>query len=299
MLLYVLCILRGEKMIDNYLLEELVTFKQYGTLIATAEHLLVTQPTITRGMQKLEDELQVQIFDRQPNRITLTKTGELAATEAQKVLDQNQRFINTVQRYDDSQRIIRVGSVAPGPMIVLNSLKLPNKIQFTNDFVQRDQVIDKLRNQDFSVIISDQEIQTDALESRFIGTESLSVNLDKFTYLANKPKVSFQELKGLSFIVLTEIGIWKNIIQREIPDAKFLYQNQVDAFTEITNYSNFPYFSTNLSKIDPEHHPSTNDDRVNIPIADDSAKIDFYAVYQKKNKTNITFLLKDVSSAWI
>ncbi len=75
------------KMIENYLLEELVTFKKYGTLAATAQHLLVTQPTITRGMQKLEDELGVQIFDRQPNRITLTKTGELAVKEAQKVID--------------------------------------------------------------------------------------------------------------------------------------------------------------------------------------------------------------------
>lgn len=69
-------------MIDNYLLEELITFKEYGTLAATAEHLMVTQPTVTRGMQKLEEELDVEIFDHQPNCISLTKNGELAAKEA-------------------------------------------------------------------------------------------------------------------------------------------------------------------------------------------------------------------------
>lgn len=37
-------------MIDNYLLEELVVFSKYGTLAATAEELMVTQPTVTRGM---------------------------------------------------------------------------------------------------------------------------------------------------------------------------------------------------------------------------------------------------------
>lgn len=51
-------------MIDNYLLEELVSFKKYKTLAATAKHLMITQPTVTRGMQKLEEELGVEIFDR-------------------------------------------------------------------------------------------------------------------------------------------------------------------------------------------------------------------------------------------
>ena len=41
-------------MIENYLLEELVTFQRMGTLKKTAAHLAVTQPTVTRGMQKLE-----------------------------------------------------------------------------------------------------------------------------------------------------------------------------------------------------------------------------------------------------
>ena len=63
-------------MIDNYLLEELVTFASEKTLAKTAEKLNVTQPTVTRGMQKLEDELGIQLFDRQPNRIVLTDTGK-------------------------------------------------------------------------------------------------------------------------------------------------------------------------------------------------------------------------------
>lgn len=69
-------------MIDNYLLEELITFAKYKTLAKTAAELNITQPTVTRGMQKLEDELGVQLFDRHPNRITLTKTGKLAAEKA-------------------------------------------------------------------------------------------------------------------------------------------------------------------------------------------------------------------------
>lgn len=111
-------------MIDLYLLEELVAFAKYGTLAKTAESLAVTQPTITRGMQKLEDELGVKIFNRQPNRITLTKVGEFAAKEAEKIISVNQNYKQKVKKYALSEDIITIAANAPGPLIILNSLKL-------------------------------------------------------------------------------------------------------------------------------------------------------------------------------
>ena len=88
---------RSGLMIDNYLLKELVTFASEKTLAKTAEKLNVTQPTVTRGMQKLEDELGIQLFDRQPNRIILTDTGKLAAEKATEVLAVNRNFVQQLQ----------------------------------------------------------------------------------------------------------------------------------------------------------------------------------------------------------
>ncbi|MBL3530819.1 LysR family transcriptional regulator [Companilactobacillus zhachilii] len=285
-------------MIENYLLEELVTFSKLGTLAATAEELMVTQPTVTRGMQKLEDELNVKIFDRQPNHISLTKTGILAAKEAQKVLNQNRSFIQTIQAYEASHTTVKVGSVAPGPIIVLHSMNdIPDNVIVNDNLLQQSAVIGDLENRSFSAILSNKEIMTDSIESRFIGSEQLSVNLDKFTYLANKNSVKFEELKGMSFIVINDIGIWKQIIQDNIPDAKFLYQEQYDAFQEITQYSNFPYFSTNISK-SSDHLPAQDDDRVKIPISDDASKMDFYVSYLKSQKSKVNPLIKLMSQTW-
>ena len=288
-------------MIDNYLLEELVAFKKYGTLAATAQQLLVTQPTVTRGMQKLEDELGVQIFDRQPNRITLTKTGELAAKEAQKVIDRNNQLIETVQKYDYNHKNIKVGSVAPGPLILLKKLQsskladanldLDHKLMDTKD------VSGKLLNHDHSFILTNQELMTDEIESLYIGAERLSVNLNQFTLLANKKSVSFNDLKGLSFIVLSDIGVWKKVAEGKIPNAKFLYQEQREAFSEITKYSDFPYFTTNISKIDPDNTFSDHD-QINVPISDEASKMDFYAAYLKTNKKQVAPVLKTMSVSW-
>lgn len=284
-------------MIDNYLLEELVTFAKHGTLAATAEELMVTQPTVTRGMQKLEDDLGVKIFDRQPNRIALTDTGKLAAQEAQKALDANQQFYDSVRKFDFSHRITNIGSVAPGPIILMNNLNnLPDNVKINQTMVKPDNVEETLVNRDCSMVLTNQEFETPGIESLYIGTEKLAANLDKFMAIASLSSVTFDQLKGLSFVVLNDIGIWKDIIQKEIPNAKFMYQEQRDSFSEITKYSNFPYFSTNISTIDLKQ--DEDDDRVQIPISDESATMDLYATYLKEEKQPLLPLIKEITTAW-
>ena len=286
-------------MIDNYLLEELVTFASEKTLAKTAEKLNVTQPTVTRGMQKLEDELGIQLFDRQPNRIVLTDTGKLAAEKATEVLAVNRNFVQQLQNYAARQSVIKIASIAPGPLILLRvkSAAFSTQILIDEKFITPDQITTSLLNNENSIIISDQEIQTDQIESRYLGTENLYVNLDKFMYLANSQQVSFKDLAGLSFVVLNDIGPWKEIIQKHIPNAKFLYQEEWTALTEITKYSSFPYFSTNITTANPQQRTS-NDDRVRLLITDEAATMTFYANYLKKQRKSLTPLLNEINQNW-
>lgn len=99
-------------------LRELVAFREYGTLSAAADELRITQPTMTRTMRKLERELGVPLFDRRAkNRLSLTHTGELAAQEAEQLLDAYDRFVETVRNDANLHNEIVVGSVAPAPCI--------------------------------------------------------------------------------------------------------------------------------------------------------------------------------------
>lgn len=284
-------------MIDNYLLEELVTFAKYKTLAKTAAELNVTQPTVTRGMQKLEDELGVQLFNRQPNRITLTKTGKLAAEKASTLLQANQQFVTEIRNYAHNQRILKIACVAPGPQIVLarEQQQLNMNIEIEHRLLPNDQVEAVLLNHQYSLVITSQEIQTDLIESRYFGQEHLYVNLDQFMYLANQRQVSFKELAGLSFVVLNEIGPWKQIIQDNIPNAKFLYQAEYDSMQELTKYTNFPFFTTNITNPNEVYN---TDDSVMIPITDEAATMTFYAAYLKSQRSTIAPLTKKLVSVW-
>lgn len=282
-------------MIDDYLLEALVAFAKYGTLSATAEHLMVTQPTVTRGMQKLEDELGVTLFKRTPNRISLTETGQLAAKEAEKLLEAKQAFIEHIQDFEKHSGKIRLGSVAPGPLYIAEDVASEH-ISIDNDLLSENEVIAKLLSQDYQLIFTHQEIQTDDIESLYVGTESLRVNSDAMVVPANKTETTFQEMAGFSFVVLRDIGIWQQIIEDNIPNAKFIYQDEVDDFNEIRRYSSLPYFTTNITQLTRERQ--VHNRRLEMPITDESAQIDFYLAYLKTNKSQFKEEIAAIQTAW-
>lgn len=288
-------------MIDNYLWEELATFAEHKTLAKTAEALHVTQPSITRGMQKLEDELGVILFNRQPNRITLTETGELAASEALKILSLNREVIAKISNFYQSKEIISVAFSIPGPRILLHHIEdqLESNV-IIEDMLQLKNLITLLDQREHTLILSNQEIVTNEIESTFIGIEQLAVNLNKFMYQASQSSILFSELNGLSFLVLSDIGIWKKIIQENIHHTKFLYQKEEEAFLEISKYSDFPYFSTNISKLSPQFNQrnSMDSNRVTLPIRDNDAQMKIYANYLKVEKKKVSHLLETITAYW-
>lgn len=66
-------------MIELAQLEQLAAFAEYGTLSKAAEKLHMSQPTLTRAMQKLESAFGVPLFLRTKNRLELNENGKLAA----------------------------------------------------------------------------------------------------------------------------------------------------------------------------------------------------------------------------
>lgn len=67
------------------LLRQFLTVVREGSLSAAANALSVTQPALTKSIQKLETELGVRLFERLPRGIALTKYGEALLPHAQRI----------------------------------------------------------------------------------------------------------------------------------------------------------------------------------------------------------------------
>ena len=74
-------------MIELEQLQHLVTFQECQTLSKAAKQLHISQPVLTRSMQKLEEELEVNLFNRTKNKIAFNETGLLAVSLAKRILD--------------------------------------------------------------------------------------------------------------------------------------------------------------------------------------------------------------------
>lgn len=197
-------IIATNPMIDNYLLKALVAFDKYGTFAKTADHLGVTQPAVTRALQKIEQALDAHIFDRGPNKISLTETGKFAVQEAQKLLWTNKAYIIKVQNFDQTQAQIRIASNAPGPLIILRSLHL-NNIKIVNEPVMHDYERILIDNQVTCLLIN-QPIYTSDIDSVYLGIESMVANLAGNSSLADKNKVAFKDLHGQTILSPSNLG---------------------------------------------------------------------------------------------
>lgn len=70
----------------------LVAIADQGSVLAAARALHRTQPTISVAMRKLEDELNLSLFDRSSYRALLTPQGEQLCQHAREILVQVENF---------------------------------------------------------------------------------------------------------------------------------------------------------------------------------------------------------------
>lgn len=77
-----------------------------------AEACFVSQPTLSVAVRKLEDELGVVLFERGPNEITVTPTGERIIAQAIRVLDEARTLKELAKQGEDPLSVpIRLGAI--------------------------------------------------------------------------------------------------------------------------------------------------------------------------------------------
>ena len=69
-------------------LRYIVTLAQEQHFGNAAERCHVSQPTLSVGVKKLEEELGVLLFERTKSAVRITPVGEKIVTQAQRVLEE-------------------------------------------------------------------------------------------------------------------------------------------------------------------------------------------------------------------
>ncbi|MBQ9227448.1 MAG: LysR family transcriptional regulator [Eubacterium sp.] len=269
-------------MIEIYLLEQLCAFKEYGTLSEAAEHLNIAQPSVSRAMKKLEEQLGVSLFERQKNKIVLNQTGLLAAEYARRILDEEKNMEAQIKAFDRRLHTVNVGSIAPGPLMVL----LPRLTALfadqvvSSDIETEEALLQKLNHNDYRFIILNRPLDDEKYICKEYMTEQLYISVNHFHPIATQKSVTFAEADGQNFIMYSQVGFWESIVKEQMPSSNFYKQENLEAVGEIAANSNLPSFSTDITQ---KILPSRRNGRINVPFSDPAAKATYYLIYKKEN----------------
>ncbi|MFV8226079.1 LysR substrate-binding domain-containing protein [Christiangramia aquimixticola] len=156
-----------------------MTITQLHYVLAVAEHqnftkaaqkVFVTQPTLSMQIQKLEDELEVTIFDRTKKPIQLTEVGEKIVQQARNIVNESDRIQDIV----DQQKgfiggIFRLGvipTIMPTllPMFIGNFMKKYPKVKLKIEELHTEAILEKLKEGHLDAAIAATPLKMDGIK---------------------------------------------------------------------------------------------------------------------------------------
>lgn len=231
--------------------------------------LLVTQPALSKAISKLEEELNVPLFEREGRNIKITKFGEVFLKYAESALNDIERGIEKIQDMKkNNDRVISVSSTycigaTFMPFLISNFLNnnMQTKFNFNNQTtveILKDLKYGKI---DFGFFDNIDSISNyPEIEVALVKKEEYVLIVPKNHPLSNKEDVYLKDLKEENFIVYNSKDNEKKISYAELigytpkisvePTEAGMLAGLVSAGAGIAIVINTPMINTNkISKL--------------------------------------------------
>lgn len=279
-------------MIEFNQLEQLICIAKNKTISKAAKELLISQPALSRSMQRLESDLGVELFDHYKNKIVLNKNGELAVKHAQKIIKSIQTMVDNVQEFDRSFHTISIATCSPAPMWDIEPLikELYPQITIQTAVINKKDLLTKLKEKEYHIVITPEYIDDSQYFCIPYVEEDLLLSLPLNHPLASKKEIKFHDLDGQTMLLYSNIGFWHDLHMQKTPKTRYLLQDERLTFNEIVKASTLPSYTSNLS-IKREGKMS---DRVILPINEEEAHVTYYIVVLKENNKKYKDLIDKI-----
>ncbi|HKI52044.1 MAG TPA: LysR family transcriptional regulator [Geothermobacteraceae bacterium] len=161
-------------------LRMLVAVAETGSILAAAEKLYRTQPTVTVGLRKLEEELGVMLLDRQHYRAKLTTEGELLCHRARNILHRTGELEDLARHLrsgHEAELTLAIEASCPMPLVLELLKETEQKFPHTQITLTADTLwgaIEKVKLNEADLAISPWFQDDEALESIPLTTTTLT-----------------------------------------------------------------------------------------------------------------------------
>ena len=244
-----------------------------------AEKCFVTQPTLSMQIQKLEDQLEVQIFDRSKKPIELTEVGRKIVNQARNIVNESYRIQDIV----DQQKGFIGGEFKLGiiptimptllPMFLKTFIKRYPKVKLKIEELTTDEIIQRMNDGHLDAAIAATPLENESIKERALYYEPFVSYIPKGHRLSGKKKIDTTDLEIEDMLLLEDghcfrdgvINLCKSFKQQD--DEHFqLESGSIEMLVKLSNeglgMTLLPYLNT----LDIKESEKSNLHHFNDPV---------------------------------
>lgn len=197
---------------------------QYFLAVARLEHvteaarsLHVTQSSLSKTIQRLEEDLGVPLFDRTGRKLRLNEFGRRFLRRAERALfelEQGKQEISDLSSPEHGTLELAVTTASTLPNILREFRKKRPYIQFHVQMLTTKEMVTLLHRGEVDFCLSSPPIQGDDIECQIVFIDPILIAVPKGHRLADRSSVSLTELRDEWFV-----GVKRGYGTRDLLDS--------------------------------------------------------------------------------
>ena len=196
-----------------------MTITQLKYVLAVAEHknftlaaekCFVTQPTLSMQIQKIEEELSIQIFDRTKKPIQLTEIGHKIVNQAKNIVIEADRIQDIVEQQKGfiggEFRLGIIPTVMPTllPMFLNNFIKKYPKVKLIIEELNTEEIITKLNNGHLDAAIAATPLMEEKIKEIVLYFEPFVAYIPESHHTFQKEEIEVSDLNVDEILLLQD-----------------------------------------------------------------------------------------------
>lgn len=192
-------------------LQYVLAVAEHKNFTLAAEKCFVTQPTLSMQIQKVEEELGIQIFDRTKKPIQLTEIGQKIVNQAKNIVNEADRIQDIVDQQKGfiggEFRLGIIPTIMPTllPMFLSNFIKKYPKVKLIIEELNTEDIIFKLNNGHLDAAIAATPLNEEKIKEVVLYFEPFVAYIPEHHGSFNKKEIEIDDL-NLEEILLLQDG---------------------------------------------------------------------------------------------
>lgn len=183
--------------------------EEAGSFRLAAERSYVSQSGLSMQIQKLEELLEVRLFDRSRKPVLVTPEGEKALAQMRAILRETERLGQIVADHGELSGPYRLGVIptlaaSVLPLFLRDFVEAHPRVELTIEELQTEEILDRLRSDTLDAGVAATPLESAGMQETPLGYEALFAYLPPGDPLLRKRSVTERDLADRELWVMPE-----------------------------------------------------------------------------------------------